>query len=158
MLYTSLRPSAFCLATLRPCPIRQRGDINYKYSTDAATNAYGRFISQQRGQRNLGDMSKQYGRAYPGYKANFGQRGLSGGGINSGTMQQSMNRFVGDYAQQYQRGQQDMTMEGQQYDLAQQNLDQWRQQALLDVEQRKANDIANAAMNLQYWQKAMGQL
>ena len=103
-------------------------------------------------------MSKQYGRAYPGFKANFGQRGLSGGGINSGTMQQSMNRFVGDYAQQYQRAQQYMAEEVQQYDLNQQNLDQWRQQALLDVEQDKANDIANAAMNLQYWKQLRGEV
>jgi hypothetical protein len=137
---------------------RQRGDINYKYSTDAATNAYGRFISQQRGERNLGDMKQNFGRAYPNYKSQFGQRGLAGGGINSGTMQQSMNRFVGDYAQQYQRGQQDMTQGLQQYDLNQMNLDQWRQQALQDVEQQKANDIANAAMNLQYWKQALGGL
>lgn len=137
---------------------RATGDINYKYSTDAATNAYGRFVSQQRGERNLGDMQQAYGRAYPGYKAQFGQRGLGVGGINSGAMQQSMNRFVGDYAQQYQRAQQDMTQEGQQYDLQQRNLDEWRQQALADVETRKANDIANAALNLQYWQKVMGGL
>ena len=137
---------------------RQRGDINYKYSNDAATNAYGRFISQQRGQRDLGDMSQAYGRQYPSYKAQFGQRGLSGGGINSGTMQQSMNRFVGDYAQGYQRRQQDMTQEAQQYDMNQMNLDQWRQQALQDVETQKTNDIANAAMNLQYWKKALGGL
>lgn len=135
---------------------RQRGDINYKYSNDAANNAYGRFISQQRGNRNLGDMSQQFGRAYPGQKAQFGQRGLSGGGINSGSMQQSMNRFVGDYAQDYQRAQQDMTMEGQQFDMNQYNLDQWRQQALQDVETQKANDIANAATNLQYWKQIMG--
>lgn len=135
---------------------RQRGDINYKYSQDAATNAYGRFISQQRGQRNLGDMSKAYGRAYPGYKANFGQRGLGKGGIKSGSMQQSMQRYVGDYAQQYQRAEQDMTLEGQQYDLQQQQSDQWRQQALQDVETTKANDIANAAQNLLYWKQMMG--
>jgi len=135
---------------------RQRGDINYKYTQDAATNAYGRFISQQRGQRGLGDMSRDFGRAYPGYKAGFGQRGLSGGGINSGTMNQSMNRFVGDFGRNYQRAQQDMTQQGQQYDLNQNNLDQWRQQALQDVETQKANDIANAAMNLQYWKQAMG--
>ena len=135
---------------------RQRGDINYKYTNDAANNAYGRFISQQRGQRNLGDMSQQFGRAYPGQKAQFGQRGLSGGGINSGTMQQSMNRLVGDYGRNSQRRQQDMTQQTQQYDMNQQNLDQWRQQALQDVETTKANDIANAATNLQYWKQALG--
>jgi hypothetical protein len=135
---------------------RQRGDITYKYSQDAATNAYGRFISQQRGQRTLGDMSQAYGRAYPGYKAQFGQRGLSGGGVNSGAMQRSMNQYVGDYARDYGRAQQDQTAELQQYDLQQRNLDQWRNQALQDIETQKAQDIANAALNLQYWKQAMG--
>jgi hypothetical protein len=135
---------------------RQRGDVNYKYSTDSATNAYSRFISQQRGERNLGDMSQAYGRAYPGYKANFGQRGLSQGGVNSGAMHQSMQRYVGDYARDYGRAQQDMTLQNQQYDMSQKNLDQWRQKALQDIETTKADDIANAALNLQYWKQAMG--
>ena len=135
---------------------RQRGDVNYKYGQEAATNAYGRFLSQQRGERNLGDMSTAYGRAYPGYKAQFAQRGMAGPGISSGVMQNSMNRFVGDYAQQYQRAQQDMTQEQQQYDWNQRNLDQWRQTAMQDIETTKANDIANTALNLQYWKQQMG--
>lgn len=134
---------------------RQRGDITYKYSQDAATNAYGRFVSQQRGQRQLGDMATAYGRAYPGYKAQFGQRGFRPG-VNSGVMQRSMQNYVGDYARDYGRAQQDQTMEMQQYDLQQRNLDQWRQQALQDIETEKANAIANAALNLQYWKQAMG--
>jgi hypothetical protein len=137
---------------------RATGDINYKYSTDAATNAYGRFISQQRGQRQLGDMQQAYGRAYPGYKAQFAQRGMAGPGVQSGVMQGAMNRYVGDYAQQYQRAQQDQTLEGQQYDMSQRNLDEWRQQSLAAIEAQKADDIANAALNLQYWQKSMGGL
>lgn len=137
---------------------RSTADINYKYGNEAATNAYGRFLSQQRGQRNLGDMQQAYGRAYPGYKAQFAQRGMAGPGVQSGVMQNSMNRFVGDYAQQYQRAQQDQTLEQQQYDMNQRNLDQWRQTATQDVEDRKANDIANAAINLQLWRQQMGGL
>jgi hypothetical protein len=135
---------------------RQVGDVNYRYGTEASTNAYSRFLSQQRGERNLGDMSQQFGRSYPGYKSQFAQRGLGQPGVRSGSMQQSMNRYVGDYAQQYQRAQQDQTLEGQQYDMQQRNLDQWRQQALQDIETQKANDIAQAAQNLEYWKKALG--
>ena len=137
---------------------RATGDVNYKYGSEAATNAYGRFVSQQRGQRQLGDMSQAYGRAYPGYKAQFGQRRMGGPGVSSGVMQRSMNQYVGDYARDYGRAQQDQTAELQQYDLNQANLDQWRQTALQDIETTKADEIANAALNLQYWQRAMGGL
>ena len=137
---------------------RQRGDVNYKYSTDSATNAYSRFISQQRGERNLGDMSQAYGRAYPGYKANFGQRGLGQGGINSGAMNRSMSNYVGDYQRQMQQGAQDQTLANQQYDMQQANLDQWRQTELQGIETSKANDIANAASNLHWLQEMLGSL
>jgi hypothetical protein len=135
---------------------RQRGDVNYKYTTDSATNAYGRFLGQQRYERQSGDAMRNYGRAYPGYKAQFGQRGFGTGGINSGAMQRSMNNFVGDFQRDYTRAAQDQTVANQHFDLQQVNLDQYRQQALQDIETQKANDIANAALNLQYWKTAMG--
>lgn len=137
---------------------RAKGDINYKYTQDAANNAYGRFISQQRGQRQLGDMSRSFGRAYPRQTASFGSRGLSGGGINSGTMQNSMRNFVGDFGRDYLRTQQDLTQTLQGYDMNQQNLDEWKRKALADVESDKANDIVTAATNLQFLQEMLGRL
>ena len=135
---------------------RQRRDVDSQYGNQTTTNAYGRFLGQQRGQRNLGDTSRQFGRQYPGAKASFGQRGLSGGGINSGSMQESMGRFVGDYARDYGRQQQDLTQQGQQYDMQQAQLDQWRQEALRGIEESKANDIAWAAQNVQQLRDIFG--
>lgn len=137
---------------------RQRGDIDYKYSQDSTNNAYSRFISQQRGDRNRGDASREFGRSYAPQKASYGQRGLSGGGVTSGAMRESMNRYVGDYSREYQRSMQDSTMENQQYDMNQANLDQWRQQAYADLETQKANDIAWTAQNLQYLKSMLGGL
>jgi len=137
---------------------RQRGDVEYKYGTDSATNAYGRFLGQQRYERQTSDAQRAYGRAYPGYKANFGQRGLSGGGINSGAMKRSMGNFVGDYQRDYTRAAQDQTLANQQFDLGQANLDQWRQQALQGIETDKANEIAMAAQNLQQLKDLLGSL
>ena len=137
---------------------RRKGDIEQKYATDTTTQAYGRFLGQQRYDRNAADMSSSLGRSYAPTKSRFGQRGLSGGGINSGAMQQSMGRFVGDYARDYTRAQQDWTQQGQQYDLQQAQADQWRQQALQGVDTDKANDIAWAAQNLQQLRELLGTL
>lgn len=137
---------------------RQRGDVEYKYTTDSTTNAYGRFLGQQRYERQTADANRAYGRAYPGYKANFGQRGLSGGGVKSGAMRHSMNNFVGDYQREYQRAAQDQTLANQQFDLNQANLDQYRQQALQGIETDKANEIAMAAQNLQQLRDLLGSL
>ena len=137
---------------------RQRGDIENKYATDTATQAYGRFLGQQRYDRGAADMTRNFGQSYAPQKSRFGQRGLSGGGIRSGAMQQSMGRFVGDYQRDYTRAQQDQTQANQQYDLGQANLDQWRQKALQGVEDDKANEIAWAAQNLQQLRELLGTL
>jgi hypothetical protein len=129
----------------------QRGSdaLNYKFNTDSATNAYGRFLSQQRGSRNLGDLTKNFNRSLPSAYAGFGQRGLSGGGVRSGTMNKSMSNYLGDYAQNYMRGQQDLTQELQGFDLNQANLSSGLQYNLADMETQKQNAIARAAQGLE---------
>jgi hypothetical protein len=135
---------------------RALGDVQYRYGTEATTNAYGRFISQQRGERSLGDQTRNFKRSFPNYQAQFNQRGLRQPGVRSGTMQQSMNRYIGDFDRGYQRTQQDMTQEGQQYEMNQRNLDEWRQSAIAGIETQKADDIATAAENLEFWKRATG--
>jgi hypothetical protein len=135
---------------------RQKSGVEYEYGNQMATNAYGRFLGQQRGQRALGDMSQQFGRTYPHYRAQFGQRGLAGPGINSGVQRQAMTNYLGDYAQQYGRTQQDLTQEQQQFDLNEQRLGAFRQQSLADIEAEKAQQIANDAQALEYLRQLVG--
>lgn len=137
---------------------QQANDAQYRYNTDKATNAYGRFLSQQRGQRTLGDMSTQFGRSLPSYKAGFGQRGMLGGGIRSGAMQRSMANYLGDYAQDYGRAQQDITQEAQNYDLQSSQMDAYLNNSLATIEQQKQSDIANAALAIEALRPYLGSL
>jgi len=84
---------------------QQSADTQYRYNTDKATNAYGRFLSQQRGSRTLGDLSRGMKEGLPSLRATFGQRGLMGPGIRSGAMQRSMSSMLGNYARDYSRAQ-----------------------------------------------------
>ena len=137
---------------------RAKGNVDYEYSTNSATNAFGRFLSQQRGQRSLGDQKRNFGRAYPKYGAQFNQRGLASAGVTSGVQQQAMRRFTGDYAREATRTQQDMTQGLQQYDLQQNRTDAWKQQQYAEIEAAKADEIANAAQNIQYLRDLIGGL
>ena len=137
---------------------RQIADVDYDYGQQSTQNAYGRFLGQQRFERNVGDASRQFGREYTPYKAQFGQRGLSGGGVNSGSMRESMNRFVGDYGRNVNRAYQDQTLTNQNYDLQQAMLDQWKGTALQDIETKKANDIAWTAQNITSLRDQLGGL
>jgi hypothetical protein len=67
-----------------------------------------------------------------------------------------MTNYLGDYAQQYGRAQQDMTQEAQQYDANQQRFGAFRQQSLADIEAQKAQQIANDARALEYLRSLVG--
>jgi len=135
-----------------------RRGVESNYTTNSATNAYGRFLSQQRGSRDLGDQTRNFQQSWPGYRAQFGQRGLSGSGVNSGVQQASMANYIGDYNRQYGRTQQDITQGLQQYDLSQAQLDSIRQDELMNIEMQRAQEIASTAASLAALQQYLGGL
>lgn len=137
---------------------RQRRDTEYQYGREAATNAYSRFLSQQRGERDLSDYRTNFQRQFPSFQSSLARRGVQTPGVKSGVAQQAMQRYLGDYSQQYGRQQQDITSGLQQHDLQQANLDAWRQQSLADIQNQEALAVAQDAANLQYLREIYGAL
>jgi len=135
---------------------QEAADAQYRYNTDRAQNAYGRFLSQQRGERSLSGLKTGFSQQLPGYKANFGQRGLSGGGVRSGSMQRSMGNYLGNYATNYGQAQNDLTQELQNYDLQGANMDAYYNNTLAAIEQRKQTEIANAALGIEALRPFLG--
>ena len=127
---------------------RQRRGIEDDYATKSATNAYSRFLSQQRGDRNIADYSRDFTRKMPSLTAAYGRRGLAGGGVQSGVYGRAMQNYVGDYQQQMSRAYADQAQEGRQYDLSEAQLTSARDKALADMETDKAKEIALAASYL----------
>lgn len=135
-----------------------RRNVEDQWNQNATQNAYGRFVSQQRGNRNLSDMTRGYQRGMPGLQSSFNRRGLAGGGISSGVQQGALNRYIGDYNRSYGRGQQDLANEQQQFDISDQMNNIWYQGALGDLELQKQNDIAMTAMNIDALRQYLGGL
>jgi hypothetical protein len=127
---------------------RQRRNVNETWGNTSANNAYSQFLASQQWDRSRADATQGFKRSFPKFSASFGQRGLSGGGVRSGTMQSAMRRFVGDHNQTMGRMQQDQNQQNQQFTLGQSQLDQWRMGALQDIEADKQAAIAQAALNL----------
>lgn len=126
-----------------------RRNVENRYTNDSATNAYGRFLSQQRGQRGLNDMTRSFKQNYAPMASQYGARGMAGGGLTSGVHQRAMANYVGDYYRDFGRGQQDLANTVQQYDLDQSMRDAWRQEELTNIELERYRNIASAAQNLQ---------
>lgn len=136
----------------------QASDLQYRYNTDRANNAYGRFLSQQRGTRNLSDIDTNYKRQLPGIRGSFAQRGLAGPGINSGAMRRSIGNYLSDYALQYGRAQADAQQEAAQYDQGGAQLDSYYQQQLAAIQQQKQTEIANTAASIEALRGILGGL
>ena len=127
---------------------RQRRGINEDYAAKSATNAYSRFLAQQRGERSIADYTRDFSRSAPSLTAAYGRRGLTGGGVRSGVYGKAMQRYVGDYQQNLARQQADLATGTRQYDLTEAQLASARDRALSDMEVDKAKEIANAASYL----------
>jgi hypothetical protein len=136
----------------------QRRNVNSQWAAQTAANTYGRFVSQQRGQRELNDMTKGFKQSFPGYASQFGQRGISQPGVSSGVMQRQMGQYVGDFNKQYARGTQDLTEQLRQFDLQNTQLSAQRTSALQDIKMQKAREIAFAAQNIEALKQILGGL
>lgn len=133
---------------------RQRRDVNQDYAARSASSAFSRFLSQKRGSRQVGDLTRGFQQATPRFNASFGRRGLSGPGVQSGVQTSALQRYAGDF-QRSLGGVQDMIAgEQRQYALQQAQLDAQKQRALSDIEASKEREIALAALNI----RALGPL
>jgi len=131
-----------------------RGERSARTQRDAtiAQNAYSRFLSQQRGQRELRDLGEQTNRDLGALSAAYSQRGLR----NSGLQQQARNQF----ATQAFRTEQDIRRQGQQ-DLDLSALSDAQAQAayeaaVQEAEIAKASGIADLAAELLKYYPFMG--
>ncbi len=125
----------------------QARNINTDYAAKTAAAAYGRFVAQQRGSRQLGDAARGFSTGYPKLASSWGTRGARPG-IQSGFYQQAMQNYLGDY----QRNTNDINVgianDTNAANLAQTSLDTERQRALADLELQKQQAIANLAQNI----------
>jgi len=136
----------------------QRRGVEDTYAAGMAQNAFSRTLAQQRGNRSLSDMSRTFKRQLPTFTSQFGQRGLGGGGIQSGVMQQSMSNYLGDYTRSYGNAQNDLTNELRGFDLSGAQLGAQRTSGLADIELARNREIAVAAQNIEALRARLGGL
>lgn len=72
-------------------------DTEYKYGQDRAAQEFGRFLSQQRFNRQRFDMDEGFRRGFPKVTAGLAQRGF-GANVRGGQVGRTLNRTVGEFA------------------------------------------------------------
>lgn len=136
--------------------LRQQRDATLNYGAQTAENAYQKGFFTQRGQRDMDQFRKGFDRSLPSFTAQQTQRGMGGGGIESGVMRNAMANYIGDYTNQLGQMQQDFNAGLSNFDMQQALYDDYYQQSMDDLELQKALSIANTADGILQLQQLFG--
>jgi len=126
---------------------RRRG-LQRNYSADSAMNAYQRFLSQRRGERNYADMTQQYQEQAPRFVSSYSRRNLLAPNVRSGVFGQALQRFDSERAKQLARAREATQEADYGYELQGRSATSAYQDALLEMELDKYRQIQNDAMQL----------
>ena len=126
---------------------RRRGLMD-QYASTGAANAYSNFLSQQRGQRSLADMSKGYEKALPQVRTSYVKRGLYGPNVQSGVFRKALQDFAKERISQTAQAQQDLAQQQDMFNLGQSQLESNYRVGLQDLEAEKARQIEQDALEL----------
>lgn len=118
------------------------------FSAKATQNQFQKGMQANLGQRSMDEYTRGFGDTQGKFNAGFGQRGLSGGGIQSGVMARAMQQRIGDYTRNRGYMQQDQFDQSQQFDN---NLSGYQAELarnLANINSQKAATIAGTAQHL----------
>lgn len=127
---------------------RQRRAAGETFAGQSAMNEYARFIANQSGQRQLSDYQRGIREQLPRLSSSYGQRGLRTRGVRSGVFNRALQSFGSEAGRQQSRFMEDLSNRERQFNLQQTGYESAYGQALADIEERKANQIAETASGL----------
>ena len=127
-----------------------------QYGSSAAKSAYSQFLAQQRGNRKVFDINKQFEEAAPGVVNSYTKRGLAGPGVQSGVYNKGLNEFATQKTDAINASQMGTAQDIQQMRLEDaSNLDAYNAE-FNQAEFEKNNNIANTAASLTAWKPFLG--
>jgi hypothetical protein len=122
--------------------------MQQRYGAESAMQAYSRFLTQQRGQRQQQNLSEQYRKAFPQLVGSYGRRGLAGPNTRSGIVRGGLSELAKKQLSDYGDLQQGLDQEMKQYDLQSAMREADLYGGLTDLETQKARQIAEDAQIL----------
>lgn len=134
---------------------RQRA-AGSQYGSKTASNAYARFLSQQRGTRKKFDLQQNYEKQAPKVVGEYTKRGIAGPGVKSGVFQKGMSDFAIQNLNDTNNLNTDLASEQDQFNLFDlQNKAEYEDQ-LAAIQAEKQQQIASTAATLQAFKPFLG--
>lgn len=131
----------------------KRRNATSQYGASAASSAYSRFLSQQRGTRQVKDMTEAQNKYVPQMANSYSQRRLAGPGINSGIYRQALTDYATKQNQLFGEQQAAYNAEQSQFDITDAGLLTDYKNQMNDIEDEYKTGQTNTAATLAQFKK-----
>jgi hypothetical protein len=127
-----------------------------QFTAASSRNAYAKFLSKQRGDRNLTMMQGSFRKQMPKVTSGLLQRGLGGPSVRSGIADQTLNDASIDYQNTYNDAADALNQEQAGFDTNLANYTDAYNNAINDNESEKARVIRESAYSLNAFRPFLG--
>ena len=131
----------------------KRRNATSQYGASAASSAYSRFLSQQRGTRQAIDMTEAQKKYVPQMANSYSQRRLAGPGINSGIYRQALTDYATKQNQLFGEQQAAYNAEQSQFDTTDAGLYADYSNQMNDIEDQYQTGQTHTAATLAKFKK-----
>ncbi len=125
-------------------------------SAGTSRNAYAKFLSKQRGDRNLEMMKGSFQKQMPTYVSGLLQRGLGGPSVRSGIADRTLNDAAVNFQNTYSDATDALNQEQAGFNNTQASYQDAYNNAINDIESEKARAIRESAYSLNAFKPFLG--
>ena len=125
-------------------------------SAGSSRNAYAKFLSKQRGDRNLEMMKGGFQKQLPTYVSGLSQRGLAGPNVRSGILDRTLNDAAVGFQNNYNDATDALNQEQAGFDTNQANYNDAYNNTINDIESEKARIMRETAYSLNAFKPFLG--
>ena len=135
---------------------KRRTELGQGLNARLSANTYANFLAQQRGNRNIADITKQFKAQTPRVMSSFLKRGLAGPGMQSGVYERGLQDFATQRFEGINTAQQDLNAELDRLKSERADINANYKQDLADLEAEAAAKQAEAAALLTAFKPYIG--
>lgn len=135
---------------------KRRSALGEGLNARLSANTYANFLAQQRGNRNIADITKQFKAQTPRVMSSFLKRGLAGPGMQTGVYEKGLQDFATQRFEGVNAAQQDLNAELDRIKSERAGVQADYSQELADLEAEAAAKQAEAAALLTAFKPYIG--
>lgn len=136
--------------------MKRRTALEQGLNARLSSNAYANMLAQQRGNRQIADVTQQFKKQTPRVMSAFLKRGLAGPNVQTGVYERGLQDFAGQRFQAVDQATQERNAEMDRFRNERAGIEAQYKQDLADLEMEQAQKMAETAALLTAFKPYIG--